>query len=116
MFKYGRVAALSAIIAALALAVAVPMGSARSTGNSVLWNRYGSTVPTRYCANSACTVQFNLPQGTAVRLVCYYDTQWAFGNYWTPRWFYVAYTHLWWTNYTWVHASYVYYQTAVPRC
>lgn len=105
------------VAAALAaLAVSVPVGSARSTSNSILWNQSGSYVPTHYCANDACSVQFWLPNGTAVQMVCYTDTVWTYGNYWSPRWFLVIYTHLWWTNYTWVHSSYVYYQTSVPHC
>jgi hypothetical protein len=117
LLKKGRIAALAATVVLLSLAVIVPAGSARSTGNSVLWNQYGNSVPTRYCANSACAVQFYLPQGTAVQMVCYVDTYpAATGNYTSTRWFQVAYTHLWWTNYTWVHSSYVYYQTWVKHC
>jgi hypothetical protein len=52
-------------------------------------------------------------------MVCWQDSVWADGNYWTNRWFYVtAYipTNIYNQPTGWVHASLVANQTVVPRC
>ena len=54
----------------------------------------------------------NLYNNTTVTMRCYEDTSWAFGNYWSNRWFYVTVG----SGAGWITSSYVYAQTSVPRC
>lgn len=55
-----------------------------------------------------------LGNGTNLSMICYVDNQWANGNYWSNRWFYVG------PNYDnhagYVHSSLVANQIRVPHC
>jgi hypothetical protein len=60
-----------------------------------------------------------LPNGTPLLMVCWQDSVWANGNYWTNRWFYVtAYVpeNIYNQPSGWIHASLVANQTVVPQC
>jgi hypothetical protein len=60
-----------------------------------------------------------LPNNTPLLMVCWQDDVWAYGNYWTNRWFYVsAYVpeNIYNQPSGWIHASLVANQTVVPQC
>lgn len=55
--------------------------------------------------------------GTGLWLYCYTDAQWAYGNYWTNRWFRVNVpSYRYGSPAAYIHASLVAAQYAVPRC
>jgi hypothetical protein len=59
-----------------------------------------------------------LPNCTSLYMYCWRNAHWAYGNYWTNRWFYVtAYVGGRYYNPTgWVHASLVANQQSVGWC
>lgn len=54
----------------------------------------------------------NLYNNTTVGMRCWTDTSWWYGNYNSPRWFYVSAG----SRYGWVHSSFVWAQISVPHC
>ncbi len=101
------------------IASSTPAG-AMTTGSpshvSYLWANHGD-IPFKSCPSNTCaTVGTVYGQGNyPVYMLCWTDNQWAYGNYWTNRWFYV-YLPLWGGHYGFVTASYVYNQAASPHC
>lgn len=99
-----------AVVAAI-LAVAVPAAQAWPSHSSYVSTSTGwSTV--RSCPSTGCTPITYLYNGSSVWMLCWRDSQWAYGNYWSPRWFFV------WFGGTegWVHSSLVYNQAVAPNC
>ncbi|WP_042375680.1 hypothetical protein, partial [Streptacidiphilus neutrinimicus] len=57
------------------------------------------------------------PNGRMVDMMCWTDAQWAYGNYWTNRWYYATVQSLGYNNWIgYVHASLVAHPTTVPHC
>ena len=114
MLKKGR-AVVALVFLAAVLAVVAP---AKAMAMPVVWSNHSNYVPSNYCANMQCSVQYHIPQGAAFATLCYTDTVNQYGNYWTTRWFYGYFTLAsgGWRYYTWVHASYVWYQIWTPHC
>lgn len=101
-------AAVGATVVAVAAAAATP---AMAAGSSYIWGPYGGG-NMRACASTSCAATAWLPNYSSVTMRCWRDSQWAYGAYWTNRWFFVnAGGQL-----GWVHASLVNNQTITPRC
>lgn len=97
----------------------VESGTKRAQGTSVVWNQSGSSVPAQGgCANLLCVAKYWIPNGNSFQMICYGDTVNQKGNYYSSRWFWGYFTRPWsFTKYwTYIHSSYVYYQTSVSRC
>jgi len=96
----------SASAASYVCCVDVQADAAARTSPEVAYNFAGYVNPDNWFAST---------QKSLVK--CYADGGWATGNYRTNRWFlvYVS-TSYGYTNWFYVHASYVYNQKVVPRC
>ena len=59
-----------------------------------------------------------LPNGTVVDMICWQDSVWAQGNYWTNRWYYstARVGGRYYNPSGWVHASLVAHPASVARC
>jgi len=122
------VAILMAVLAGIGVANLVPSpaeaafggggGTNASAGveaGSYLYNQSGPTVSVLCYTGCGGVAQFKYMYNyTGVSIFCYFDGNWFTGNYSSPRWFLIqipGFYGLWQ-----VHSSYVYYQTASPRC
>jgi uncharacterized protein YraI len=54
--------------------------------------------------------------GYRLTMYCWIDGAWAYGNYWTNRWFDVAAPPGSWQNSGFIHASLVANQPILPHC
>ena len=95
--------------AALAMAVMSTMGVAMAFGGTAVASAanisvnaapYGANI--RTCGNTGCQRITTLYNYSWVTLYSYCDSQWAYGNYWSPRWFHIS-----WPVNGWVHSSLV---------
>jgi hypothetical protein len=95
-----RTAALAAaIMSAIAGAMAFA-GTADASAAYISSNSGGANV--RSCGNTGCGAVAYLGNGRGVSMYSYCDSQWALGNYWSPRWFHITSP----VN-GWVHSSLV---------
>jgi hypothetical protein len=119
--------ALLAMLGALAAAgsVGVPSASAATTpGYPTALVQYGaSTRSAPYLNNTYWGYALHNPGGSGnqtVSVACWYDGDWATGNYTTNRWFrvlvYESYDGYATPRWLFVHASYVYNQPVVRQC
>ncbi|MEA2492879.1 MAG: hypothetical protein QOJ29_790, partial [Thermoleophilaceae bacterium] len=102
---------------ALAMGVLAPTSANAATAwpshASYTWANYnGGWTNMRSCPSTACGVVVSLYGWQPVYMLCYTDSQWAFGNYWTNRWFYVYAP--WANRYGYINASLVYEQAPSP--
>lgn len=109
------------LLAGAAVAAAV-VGAAADASASTAWPSHASYTWTnhndgwanvRACPNTGCSFRFAL-YDAPVYMLCYTDAQWAYGNYWTNRWFYVYAPGP--GRYGYISASLVYDQARSPRC
>jgi hypothetical protein len=101
-------------LVALVLSVATLMILPASVGAGSPWVYSPSGwVPMRYCASPNCPVSSWQKSNTKFYMICYLDTQWADGNYWSNRWFQGIGAN---GDWDWIHSSYVYYQISVRQC
>lgn len=78
-----------------------------------IWANQSTGANMRACASStACAIIGWLPNESAVEMLCWWDGDWANGNYWTNRWFKIRFSD----GNALVHASLVTNQAAVRRC
>jgi len=100
------------IFVALVLSISMLMMLPGSVGASspylVRWAGNG-WVPISQSCPSACPVSYWVPSKTNFFMICYRDTFWSNGNYWSNRWFYGYTLNNSWAG--WVHSSYVQNQT-----
>ncbi|MCX6728500.1 MAG: hypothetical protein NTV39_01905 [Candidatus Saccharibacteria bacterium] len=103
-------------LVAMVLSISILTTLPASAGAAAwLWSNHGSWTPTHTsCASVACPADYWVPNNTKFIMRCYMDAQWATGNYSSNRWF-AGYPQ-YYSRYTYVHSSYVYYQYSVPRC
>lgn len=64
----------------------------------------------RTCGSINCAIVGRLGNGTTVNMIAWCDSEWAYGNYWSPRWFKVNSPVS-----GWVHSSLVANQQAVGK-
>jgi hypothetical protein len=89
---------------------------------AISWPSHPSNVWTngwaavRSCDSTGCGAEFYLygPAYSPVYMLCWIDGQWADGNYWTNRWFYIYAPTA--NRYGYINASLVYNQAASPHC
>lgn len=106
-----------AVLCSIGVMGALLASSVAPAAASASWvhNQKGPTVLLtcdQACGGTGRAIYVN--NGTSVNMFCYVDAGWWTGNYATNRWFKVwvaGRSGLWFT-----HASYVWYQTSVPRC
>jgi uncharacterized protein YraI len=103
-------ATVAAVIAAFA--VAVPAALAWPSHSSYVWSNTISWMPVRSCPNTGCGITTSLLRGSSVWMLCWTDSQWATGNYSSPRWFLVWFG----SSEGYIHSSFVYNQAVVPHC
>lgn len=108
MIKKRIATAVGATVVAVAAATATP---AMAAGSSHIWGPYGGG-NMRGCPDTACSTKAWLPNYTSVTMKCWTDSVWAYGAYWTNRWFIVDTGR----QSGWVHASLVRNQTSTPHC
>ncbi len=82
-------------------------------GSPIVYNQHGSYVPLVNGTKSRLSIRAWLKNSTHFYMHCYVVDGWYNGNYSTNKWFWGQSDYQGWG---WVHASYVYYQTSVPRC
>ncbi|MEU7761707.1 hypothetical protein [Micromonospora aurantiaca (nom. illeg.)] len=111
-----------AVYASLAILATASVGvtatpAAAWTGSYV--DSVSGGAPVRDCASTACNSYGRwAPNQRRVDMICWWDGEWAEGNYWTNRW-YEATVESGGSYYNWsgfVHASLVAKPTSVPRC
>jgi hypothetical protein len=110
-------AAVSAVAAALALLS--PSAARSATGPSYTWSPTGWSNIRNYCPSTRCGLLVSVPNGTHVLMECWVDAQWAYGAYWTNRWFLVGVLGRYGvisTEVGWINASLVRNQAPVPHC
>ena len=116
------IARLAAAIALIAATVGVIMPSPANAAADWTWPLQASNVWTngwanvRSCDRTTCSVVFQLygPAYSPVDMLCWEDGQWANGNYYTNRWFYIY--SLTARRYGYINASLVYNQVKVGSC
>jgi hypothetical protein len=102
------------LLAAVALAT-VPMAQPAEAAGPYVYSNSTSSVNLRNCAyptTRGCGVMGTLPNGTSVTMLCWWNGDWAYGNYSTNRWFKIRYNG----GNALIHASLVYNQVGVPLC
>lgn len=121
-----RLRAVCIAIAALASMIApTQAGAALQAGYPSAWVQFGASTRTLpyLSASTYWGYALHWPGTTGNQLAsvaCWYDGDWAYGNYWTNRWFRV----LVWETYDgystprwlFVHASFVSQQPVVRQC
>jgi hypothetical protein len=106
---YGR---LRKCLVALAMVGAVLAATATAAQASYTHNNRYSYSELRNGPSGGNLVIANLYNNTTVSMRCWADTSWWYGNYSSPRWFYVT---VGWSG-GWVHSSFVLGQISVPHC
>jgi len=104
-------------IAAVMLATFTALGARASAGTSILYNQYGSITKIYYAPNTKLNVKATVKNGTfgaKFTMSCWVYGQAMTGNYYSSVWYWGQYFST--GDYGYVHSSYVYYQTSVPRC
>lgn len=116
MTALNRLMTSKVLIAALALAISLGgtiTAAPAEAGSPIVYNQSGKYVAGRHCAHSSCGVYEWMPNSQHFYMRCWMDNQYYYGNYGSARWFGGYSQSGYWM---WVHSSYVYYQTSVPRC
>lgn len=93
------------------------LGSTASAGTSILYNQRGSYTNIYFAPTTNVNVKATVQNGTfgaKFNMSCWVYGQALTGNYYSSVWFYGQYFST--GSYGYVHSSYVYYQTTVPRC
>jgi hypothetical protein len=98
---------LSLLLIGVLLAAAASAAEAAYT-----WNARYSYSEMRNGPSGGHLVIANLYNPTGVSMRCWTDSSWWYGNYWSPRWFYVV---AGWRG-GWVHSSFVQQQNWTPHC
>lgn len=116
--KRRRWLAIASWVIASILALLVTAGASAHPKGTYVYNNRGTTVPMLSCADPACRVTYKLKNDSVVTMVCYTDATWFNGNYNSNRWFWVNYYDptIKAARLGYVHSSYVYNQTKVPKC
>ena len=68
----------------------------------------------RYCPNDdSCPILFQLGNGSTVYMLCWIDSDWAFGNAWSNRWFRIQDAA---NRQGFIHSTLVHNQAPSPNC
>src|SRR4051794_33241916 len=101
---------------ASALVLLVFGGAAASADAAYIWSHSGGAY-IRAQPSSYSTAYGYFGNGTGLWLYCYTDAQWAYGNYWTNRWFRVNVpSYRYGSPAAYINASLVAAQYGVPHC
>jgi hypothetical protein len=111
---------LRIVFAAVTVAVAL---AATPAALAVFWPAHNSYIASsagyawvRTCPNTGCTAIARLWNNTWITMRCWVDSQWATGNYSSPRWFRVSFSGSDFYTEGFVHSSLVAYQAWTPHC
>ena len=99
------------------LATLTAFGARADAGTSILYNQSGKTTKIYYAPNTKLNVKATVTNGTfgaKFIMACWVSGQAMYGNYQSSVWYWGQYFST--GAYGYVHSSYVYYQTSVPRC
>jgi len=99
-------------LVALTAAGAVVATTATAAQASYTHNNRYSYSELRNGPSGSNLVIANLYNNTTVGMRCWTDSSWWYGNYNSPRWFYVSVG----SSGGWVHSSFVWAQISVPHC
>jgi hypothetical protein len=114
--RYGTKARSLAAVVLATVGLGASVAPASAANDSWISSNSGGA-NLRTCASTGCGNNPYVPylsNGQHIQMLCYYDYQNAFGNYWSPRWFMVGLPYS--NHYGWVHSSLVANQIGVGRC
>jgi hypothetical protein len=112
MSSIQRVLTLAVVVAALA----VPSATAATAEAAYIWSNSGGAYIRAQPSTYSMSYGY-FRNGTSVRLYCYVNAQWAYGNHWTNRWFRTNVpSYRYGSPTAYIHASLVGAQYWTPRC
>lgn len=114
VFKPARGYKRVLMAAAMMLTATIGTATTAQARGPIVYKQSGGSVPMYYAPCNCTNVQQWLPQSSRFDMWCWTDHQWFNGNYGSSRWFRGQTHHGGAVGF--VHSSYVYYQTSVPRC
>jgi hypothetical protein len=105
------------------VAGAILLGASSPANAAIAWPSHPSFTSTTYnggqsnvraCPNDdTCPIIFALGNGSTVFMLCWTDADWAFGNSWSNRWFYIQDLP---GRQGFIHATLVMNQASSPHC
>lgn len=106
--KSGLPQAARRTIKTIALVGVLMVGGGTASASASYISSNSGYANVRTCGSTNCGTIRTLGNGTGVNMIAWCDSQWAYGNYWSPRWFKIN-----WPVSGWVHSSLVAAQQSV---